>query len=108
MIAAAHLEILQYFDRMRFGLRSFSTLVVFQNLMMRQVWEVRMQRVLQDFKRDNEAVTTAAWHPKHEEVFASGSQDGSIVHWLVSQPTTQVHPSLICDQWNCSSKSEPS
>ena len=58
-----------------------------------------MQRVLQDLKRDNEAVTAAAWHPKHEEVFASGSQDGSVTHWLVSQPTTQVlaclPPSLL-------------
>lgn len=54
-----------------------------------------MQRVLQDFKRDNEAVTAAAWHPKHEEVFASGSQDGSVTHWLVSQPTTQVLACLL-------------
>ncbi len=55
-----------------------------------QVWEVRMQRVLQDFKGHNEPVITAAWHPKHEEVFASGAQDGSITHWLASQPDTQV------------------
>ncbi|KAK9844760.1 hypothetical protein WJX74_006517 [Apatococcus lobatus] len=75
-----------------------------------KVWEVRMQRVLHDFKRDNEAVITAAWHPKHEEVFASGSQDGSVTHWLVSQPTTQTRvqtaspndptPSVLCLAWH--------
>jgi hypothetical protein len=24
-----------------------------------------------------------AWHPFHEELFVSGSYDGSIIHWLV-------------------------
>ena len=56
----------------------------------KQVWEVRMQRALQDFKGHNEPVTTSAWHPKHEDLFVSGAQDGSITHWLVSQLECQV------------------
>lgn len=35
-------------------------------------------------------VACAVWHPVHEELFSSGSQDGSLVYWLVSRPTPQA------------------
>jgi hypothetical protein len=28
-------------------------------------------------------LTALTWHPFHEELFVSGSYDGSIIHWLV-------------------------
>jgi hypothetical protein len=28
-------------------------------------------------------LTALAWHPYHEELFVSGSSDGSMIHWLV-------------------------
>ncbi len=37
-------------------------------------------------------VACAVWHPVHEELFCSGSQDGSLVYWLVARPDPQACP----------------
>jgi WD40 repeat protein len=47
-------------------------------------------------------LTALAWHPYHEELFVSGSSDGSMIHWLVGHegPQAEVanaHESSIWD-----------
>jgi hypothetical protein len=41
-----------------------------------------MKRDLHMYKHPGRDVTCAAWHPLHEELFASGSSDGSLHYWL--------------------------
>lgn len=55
-----------------------------------QVWDLRTQRELGSFRGHNRDVVTAAWHPQHEELFASGAMNGSLLYWLVSRPGPQV------------------
>jgi WD40 repeat protein len=47
-----------------------------------QVHDIRMKRDLHMYKHPGRDVTCAAWHPLHEELFASGSADGSLHYWL--------------------------
>ena len=59
-----------------------------------QVFDVRMMRVLASFQGHGKDATCAAWHPCHEDLFASGAYDGTILFWLVSHPLgPQVRPS---------------
>lgn len=43
-------------------------------------------------------VMTAAWHPVHEDLFASGAANGSLLYWLVGRQSSQVadSPGLSC------------
>ena len=43
-------------------------------------------------------VACAVWHPVHEELFSSGSHDGSLAYWLVSRADAQASP--LCDSSN--------
>ena len=38
---------------------------------------------MQTFRGHKKEVATAAWHPVHEGIFASGGSDGSIMFWSV-------------------------
>lgn len=58
-----------------------------------QVFDARMMRKLATFRGHQADVTCAAWHPWHEDLFVSGSHDGTILHWLVSHP---AEPQASC------------
>ena len=49
-----------------------------------------MLKELGSYKGHTRDVMCAAWHPVHEELFASGSQDGALLYWLVSRSAPQV------------------
>ncbi|EIE19507.1 WD40 repeat-like protein [Coccomyxa subellipsoidea C-169] len=51
-----------------------------------KVYDARMLRELATFRGHVKDVTSAAWHPIHEDLFVSGSYDGSLCYWLVSHP----------------------
>ncbi len=51
---------------------------------------MRTQKEIATYRGHNRDVTCAAWHPLHEELFASGGYDGSLMYWLVSDPEPQV------------------
>ena len=55
-----------------------------------QVTDMRTQKEIATYRGHNRDVTCAAWHPLHEELFASGGYDGSLMYWLVSNPEPQV------------------
>ena len=61
---------------------------------------MRTQKEIATYRGHNRDVTCAAWHPLHEELFASGGYDGSLMFWLVSDPEPQVmltpHLRLCC------------
>ncbi|CAK9865611.1 unnamed protein product [Sphagnum jensenii] len=45
--------------------------------------DVRTFKELETYHEHQKEVTALAWHPHHEELFVSGSSDGSMIHWLV-------------------------
>jgi len=45
--------------------------------------EHQTKEELQTFRGHKKEVSTVAWHPMHEGVFASGGSDGSIMFWHV-------------------------
>lgn len=55
-----------------------------------QVWDLRALRELRTYRGHTKDVLCAAWHPVHEELFASGGYDGSLLYWLASRPGPQV------------------
>lgn len=56
-----------------------------------------MLREVRTFRGHTKDVLCAAWHPVHEELFASGGYDGSLLYWLASRPGPQV-PALTALQ----------
>lgn len=56
-----------------------------------------MLKEMGSYKGHMRDVMCAAWHPLHEELFSSGSQDGCLMYWMVSRPTPQV----CIDRINC-------
>ena len=55
-----------------------------------QVFDVRMQREMQSYRGHNRDVICATWHPIHEDLFASGAYDGSLITWQVASPHPEV------------------
>ena len=55
-----------------------------------QVFDVRMQREMQSYRGHNRDVICATWHPIHEDLFASGAYDGSLIIWQVASPHPEV------------------
>ena len=55
-----------------------------------QVFDVRMQREMQSYRGHNRDVICATWHPVHEDLFASGAYDGSLIIWQVASPHPEV------------------
>jgi polyadenylation factor subunit 2 len=48
-----------------------------------KLYDVRTFKELETYRGHRKEVTALTWHPFHEELFVSGSYDGSIIHWLV-------------------------
>ncbi len=48
-----------------------------------KLFDLRMMREMQTFRGHKREVTVAAWHPIHEDLFASAGYDGSIMFWRV-------------------------
>jgi polyadenylation factor subunit 2 len=61
------------------------------SLLLAQVFDVRTQRELGSYRGHTREVTACAWHPQHEDLFSSGSFDGSLMHWLVGRAEAQLH-----------------
>ncbi|KAH9548884.1 hypothetical protein CY35_11G110400 [Sphagnum magellanicum] len=64
--------------------------------------DVRTFKELETYHGHQKDVTALAWHPYHEELFVSGSSDGSMIHWLVGHegPQAEVanaHESSVWD-----------
>eukprot|EP00808_Paulinella_micropora_P007617 g37343.t1 len=57
-----------------------------------KAWDLRnlAQGAFQTFRGHNKDVTCVEWHPHVEQMFTSGGFDGSIHHWLVSEPHSQA------------------
>ncbi len=56
---------------------------------------MRMQREIGIFKGHAKDVVCCDWHPLHEEVFATGGQDGGVAFWLTGRSGTQVRVFLL-------------
>jgi hypothetical protein len=48
-----------------------------------KIFDIRTMKELQKFKGHRKEVTSMAWHPLHESLFATGSADGQIMFWEV-------------------------
>ena len=72
------------------ALRGCQVSAIFRALVWLQVTDMRTQKEIATYRGHNRDVTCAAWHPLHEELFASGGYDGSLMYWLVSSPEPQV------------------
>lgn len=55
-----------------------------------KVYDVRMRSELSTFTGQGSDITHCAWHSLHEDVFVSGSQDGSLCYWLVGRQGPQA------------------
>eukprot|EP01100_Stratorugosa_tubuloviscum_P010251 TRINITY_DN437_c0_g1_i1.p1 TRINITY_DN437_c0_g1~~TRINITY_DN437_c0_g1_i1.p1 ORF type:complete len:419 (-),score=169.64 TRINITY_DN437_c0_g1_i1:65-1321(-) len=69
-----------------------------------KLFDLRMlkEKEIQVFSGHSDEVTTIAWHPQHEKLFASGGADGKIAYWLAdtNEPIADVpdaHETNICD-----------
>lgn len=56
----------------------------------RQVFDLRMMKELASFRGHNKDVACCSWHPFHEELFASGGYDGSLIYWTVGHDKPQA------------------
>uniref|UniRef100_A0A1I7RPV4 WD_REPEATS_REGION domain-containing protein n=1 Tax=Bursaphelenchus xylophilus TaxID=6326 RepID=A0A1I7RPV4_BURXY len=48
-----------------------------------KLYDIRMLKEVQTFRGHKKEVTSIAWHPVHEGLFASGGGDGSLGYWNV-------------------------
>eukprot|EP00798_Chlamydomonas_sp_ICE-L_P023176 gene23176-30387_t len=55
-----------------------------------KVFDVRMQREVGTYRGNTRDVMSCCWHPVHEELFASGSHEGTISFWMVSRSEVQA------------------
>ena len=55
-----------------------------------QIWDTRNMKELSNFAGSQAPINCAAWHPIQEEVFVTGSHDGTILFWCASRPNAQV------------------
>jgi len=55
-----------------------------------KVYDIRMMKEMASFKGHNKDVSCCAWHPIHEELFASGAYDGSLLYWVVGEDKPQA------------------
>ncbi|KAL3699938.1 hypothetical protein R1sor_017960 [Riccia sorocarpa] len=67
-----------------------------------KLYDIRTLQELESYRGHRKEVTSLAWHPFHEELFVSGSYDGSIIHWLVGHEVPQAevanaHESSVWD-----------
>lgn len=55
-----------------------------------KLYDIRTLKELESYRGHQKDVTCLAWHPFHEELFVSGSYDGTIMHWLVGHEVPQA------------------
>lgn len=55
-----------------------------------KLYDIRTLKELESYRGHQKDVTCLAWHPFHEELFVSGSYDGTILHWLVGHEVPQA------------------
>ncbi|KAH7421140.1 hypothetical protein KP509_13G042000 [Ceratopteris richardii] len=55
-----------------------------------KLYDIRTLTELESYRGHQKDVTCLAWHPFHEELFVSGSYDGTILHWLVGHEVPQA------------------
>ena len=48
-----------------------------------KVYDIRMMKELCSLKGHHKEVTSLAWHPLYETVFASGGMDGTLLYWNI-------------------------
>lgn len=48
-----------------------------------RVFDIRTNKEIQRFIGHDLCVNCATWHPTHEDMFVSGSKDGSVLSWLI-------------------------
>eukprot|EP01027_Heterolobosea_sp_BB2_P011343 GEZU01016514.1.p1 GENE.GEZU01016514.1~~GEZU01016514.1.p1 ORF type:complete len:445 (-),score=71.92 GEZU01016514.1:23-1357(-) len=53
--------------------------------------DIRYMKDFFTFKGHKREITALAWHPFHEELFASGGFDGSLMFWVVGNENPQGH-----------------
>lgn len=51
------------------------------------MYDIRTMRETEAWKGQNSEVCRLAWHPVHESLLLSGGYNGSLVYWMVGQPT---------------------
>ena len=69
-----------------------------------QAWDLRKLQELRTFRGHTKDVLCAAWHPVHEELFASGGHDGGLLYWLASRPRPQACPQT--DKVSCAAQTQ--
>lgn len=67
-----------------------------------KLYDIRTLKELESYRGHQKDVTCLAWHPFHEDLFVSGSYDGTIMHWLVGHEVPQAevnnaHESSVLD-----------
>lgn len=55
-----------------------------------KMWDIRTLKWFKSYKGHKREVTCVEWHPSEEQVFCSGSFDGSILYWMVESPDPQA------------------
>jgi polyadenylation factor subunit 2 len=57
-----------------------------------KLFDLRTMKVMRTFRGHQREVTSLAWHPFNEDLFASGSMDGTLMFWLAdsSEPYGSV------------------
>lgn len=48
-----------------------------------KLYDIRAMRELCSLKGHHKEITSLAWHPLHESVFASGGMDGTLIYWNI-------------------------
>lgn len=61
-----------------------------------KLYDIRAMRELCSLKGHNKEITSLAWHPLHESVFASGGMDGTLIYWNIGpkgseEPAVRLH-----------------
>jgi polyadenylation factor subunit 2 len=54
-----------------------------------RLFDIRVNKELQNFKGHSQGVNCVEWHPVQEDVFASGGDDGKLIHWIVGSHGAQ-------------------
>merc|ERR1712190_560908 len=70
-----------------------------------RVRDIRINREFQLFEGHKQKVNCASWHPTQENIFASGSEDGKIMHWFIGSRNAKMEKkhcsnSITCIKWH--------
>lgn len=56
-----------------------------------KLYDIRVLKNADTFKGHNREVTACAWHPVSQNLFVSGGYDGTVNHWLATNPNEPIH-----------------